>query len=107
MLDRPSGKPTARDFAIAGRQLDLVLDQICLASTDVSSFLLDPAYSEMLSEGEKQIANEIRSVLSAAESADSTDCPARQFTARRLRFGQGGSLAGPTVIDPLAYSRRG
>ena len=71
MMERPPGAPDPQDFAMAGRQLDLVLDQICLASTDVSSFLLDPTYSTMMSDEEKNIATEIRRVLSATEDTNS------------------------------------
>lgn len=71
MMERPSDEMTPRDIAVAARHLDLVLDQVCLASTDVSSFLLDPTYTTMLSDEEKMIAEQLRAVLASSSAGAS------------------------------------
>ena len=69
MMRPPSGaRPSVDDVAVAARSLDILLDQIALLATDVSTFLLDSTYESMLDEEERQLASDLRSAAKHARA---------------------------------------
>ena len=55
------------DMAEPVSRLDLMLDRICLGAVDVSAFLLDATYGDLLSKHEKELRRRLLEARSLAE----------------------------------------
>ena len=75
---RVGADPSVEELA---RRLDQVLDRICLEAADVSSFLLDETYSNMLRPDEREVQ---RLLSEALEVADGSSSPTLQHVVRLL-----------------------
>ncbi len=57
------------DFDAAARQLNILLDEIAFLAADVSAFLLDSTYENMLNDEEKRIAAALMGVVATSSGA--------------------------------------
>ncbi|KAI9031193.1 SIR2-like domain-containing protein [Hyaloraphidium curvatum] len=70
LAPQPPGGVDGPAIARAARLLDVFLDRVGFLAADVSSFLLDPTYADLLDEGEARMAEAVRTLLSAAGESD-------------------------------------
>jgi hypothetical protein len=60
-----------QQLAVNARELDIFLDRVCLMASDVSSFLLDETYGEMLHDDEKLLRADLQQALVRATDSSS------------------------------------
>ena len=73
MVDRvePEHATTAADFVEPVHRLERFLDRVALAAADVSAFLLDETYDDMLSEAERNLRDKLRDARNLAVAGNS------------------------------------
>lgn len=83
-LDDRAMAPADADTAIAARRLEVFLDRVGAGAAEPVGYLLDPAYEGMLTEGERELADRLRSVAAPLAEGEPSDTPLGRQVMRAL-----------------------
>ena len=68
--------PTDAETSVAARRLEVFLDRLGAGAAAPVGYLLDPAYTGMLTDAEQELAGRLREVAAPLEGSDPAETPA-------------------------------